>query len=66
MRPRTCETAEVGIAKKYLEKKAVERVPTPVLDAAGKALIEGVDRAVETRCHAVGDNTCGVELILLG
>ena len=49
MRPRTCETAEVGIAKKYLEKKAVERVPTPVLDAAGKALIEGVDRAVETR-----------------
>jgi hypothetical protein len=39
----------VGFGKKYIEKKAVERVPTPLLDAAGKALIEGVNRAVDTR-----------------
>jgi len=39
----------MGIAKKYIEKKATQRIPTPVLDAAGKALIEGVDRAVTSR-----------------
>ncbi len=39
----------MGIARKYVEKKAAERLPTPVLDAAGKALIEGVDRAVVSR-----------------
>lgn len=39
----------MGIAKKYIEKKATQRIPTPVLDAAGKALIEGVDRAVASR-----------------
>ncbi len=39
----------MGIARKYVEKKATERLPTPVLDVAGKALIEGVDRAVVGR-----------------
>lgn len=39
----------MGIAKRYIEKKATQRIPTPVLDAAGKALIEGVDRAVASR-----------------
>ncbi|MFT7475518.1 MAG: hypothetical protein ACI81L_002457 [Verrucomicrobiales bacterium] len=39
----------MGIAKKYIEKKATQRIPTPLLDAAGKALIEGVDRAVVSR-----------------
>lgn len=39
----------MGIAKKYIEKKATQRIPTPLLDAAGKALIEGVDRAVGSR-----------------
>lgn len=39
----------MGIARKYIEKKATERIPAPLLDTAGKALIEGVDRAVETR-----------------
>lgn len=39
----------MGFAKKYLEKKAAERVPTPLLDAAGRALIEGIDRAVVSR-----------------
>ena len=39
----------MGIAKKYIEKKATQRIPAPVLDAAGKALIEGIDRAVESR-----------------
>ena len=39
----------MGIARKYIEKKATERIPGPVLDAAGKALIEGIDRAVVAR-----------------
>ncbi len=39
----------MGIARKFIEKKATERIPTPLLDAAGKALIEGIDRAVESR-----------------
>ncbi|MGI9608401.1 MAG: EcsC family protein [Acidimicrobiales bacterium] len=39
----------MGIGKKYVERKAAERIPTPLLDAAGKALIEGVDRAVANR-----------------
>ncbi len=39
----------MGLAKKYLQRKATQRVPTPILDAAGKALIEGIDRAVTTR-----------------
>jgi hypothetical protein len=39
----------MGLAKKYIEKKATKSVPTPVLDAAGRALIEGIDRAVESR-----------------
>ena len=39
----------MGFAKKYVEKKAIERIPTPLLDAAGKALIEGIDRAVNNR-----------------
>ena len=39
----------MGVAKRYLEKKATERIPSPILDAAGKALIEGVDRAVVAR-----------------
>jgi len=39
----------MGIARKYIEKRATQSIPTPVLDAAGKALIEGVDRAVATR-----------------
>lgn len=39
----------MGMAKKYIEKKAAQRVPAPVLDAAGRALIEGIDRAVVSR-----------------
>ena len=39
----------MGFARKYIEKKATDRIPTPVLDVAGKALIEGIDRAVESR-----------------
>lgn len=39
----------MGLAKKYIEKQATQRVPAPVLDAAGKALIEGIDRAVVAR-----------------
>lgn len=39
----------MGIARKYIEKQATQRVPAPILDAAGKALIEGIDRAVVSR-----------------
>lgn len=39
----------MGLARKYLEKQATGRIPAPVLDAAGKALIEGIDRAVTSR-----------------
>ncbi len=39
----------MGITRKYVEKQASQRIPTPVLDAAGKALIEGVNRAVVNR-----------------
>ena len=33
----------------YIQRKAVERVPGPVLDAVGKAVLKGVDKAVEER-----------------
>ena len=39
----------MGIARKYIEKKATERIPAPLLDTAGKVLIEGINRAVENR-----------------
>lgn len=39
----------MGLAKKYIEKQATQRIPAPILDAAGKALIEGIDRAVVSR-----------------
>lgn len=39
----------MGMARNYIEKTAAQRIPTPVLDAAGRALIEGIDRAVELR-----------------
>lgn len=54
----------MGIAKKYIEKKATQRIPTPLLDAAGKALIEGVDRAVASRwerAQEVAASTPGID-----
>lgn len=39
----------MGFARKYIEKKATESIPVPILDMAGKGLIEGVDKAVESR-----------------
>lgn len=39
----------MGLLKGYLQRKAVDRVPAPVLDAVGKAVLKGVDRAVEQR-----------------
>lgn len=35
--------------KSYLQRKALERVPAPVLDAVGKAILKAVDAAVEGR-----------------
>ena len=45
----------MGLAKKYIEKQATQRIPAPVLDAAGKALIEGIDRAVVGRWERAKD-----------
>lgn len=39
----------MGVARRYIEKRATERIPSPILDVAGKALIEGIDRAVVAR-----------------
>jgi hypothetical protein len=39
----------VGYSKRYIERKTAQRIPTPILDAAGRALIEGVNKAVEHR-----------------
>ncbi len=35
--------------KSYVQRKALERLPAPVLDAAGKAVLKAVDSAVEQR-----------------
>ncbi len=35
--------------KKYLQKEAIDRVPGPALDMLGKAVLKGVDKAVEER-----------------
>ncbi len=35
--------------KKYLQKEAIERVPEPALDMLGKAVLKGIDKAVEER-----------------
>lgn len=35
--------------KRYIQRKAIERVPTPALDAVGKAVLVAVDKAVEDR-----------------
>ena len=37
--------------KKYLQKKAIDRVPAPAMNAVGKAVLVGVDKAVEDRWH---------------
>lgn len=39
----------MGIVRKTIEKEATRRIPAPILDAAGRALIEGIDRAVVSR-----------------
>lgn len=45
----------MGFTGRYIEKKATQRIPAPVLDAAGKALIEGIDRAVVARWDRAKD-----------
>ncbi len=35
--------------KKYLQRKAIERIPAPALNVVGKAVLQGVDKAVEER-----------------
>ncbi|MGH1493085.1 MAG: EcsC family protein [Acidimicrobiales bacterium] len=36
-------------SKKYLQRKAIERIPAPALNMVGKAVLQGVDKAVEDR-----------------
>lgn len=38
--------------RSYLQRKAAERIPRPILDAAGRAVIKGIDAAVEGRWEA--------------
>lgn len=35
--------------KKYLQRKAIEQIPAPALNMVGKAVLQGVDKAVEER-----------------
>ncbi|MGI9597338.1 MAG: EcsC family protein [Acidimicrobiales bacterium] len=35
--------------KRYFQRRAVERIPTPALNAVGKAVLQAVDKAVEER-----------------
>lgn len=35
--------------KRYIQRKAIERIPNPALDAVGKAVLVAVDKAVEDR-----------------
>ena len=35
--------------KRYVQRKAVERIPAPALDLVGKAVLKAVDKAVEDR-----------------
>jgi hypothetical protein len=39
----------VSRTKKYLQRKAIERIPSPALDLVGKAVLQAVDAAVEQR-----------------
>jgi hypothetical protein len=39
-------------AKRYVQRKAVERLPAPAMNAVGKAVLAAVDRAVEQRWDA--------------
>ncbi|MGF1597795.1 MAG: hypothetical protein ACFCVK_12835 [Acidimicrobiales bacterium] len=45
----------------FLQRKAAERLPTPLLDAAGKAVLRGVDRAVEQRWDRALDRAAAAE-----
>ncbi len=38
--------------RRYLQRKAIERAPGPVLDAVGRAVVQAADRAVEHRWEA--------------
>lgn len=42
-------TAKSSRTKRYLSRKAIERLPGPVLDLVGPAVLQAVDRAVEHR-----------------
>ncbi len=39
----------MGVIRNYVQRRAVERIPTPLLDLVGKAILRGVDAAAEHR-----------------
>lgn len=41
--------------KRYLQRKALEKVPAPALDLVGKAVLQAVDKAVESRWQRAVD-----------
>lgn len=51
----------MGTVRNYVQSKALGRVPTPVLDTVGKALIKGIDLAVDQRWEAALDRAAEAE-----
>ncbi|MEM8924019.1 MAG: EcsC family protein [Actinomycetota bacterium] len=45
----------MGSVRNYMQRKALERLPNPVLDVIGKAILRGVDAAVDQRWEAALD-----------
>lgn len=41
--------AKTSRTKRYLQRKAIERIPTPVLNVIGKGVLQAVDKAVDDR-----------------
>ncbi|MEM7341292.1 MAG: hypothetical protein AAF467_21735 [Actinomycetota bacterium] len=55
----------MGTVSNYVQRKALDRVPTPVLDTVGKALIKGIDLAVEQRWDAALERAADAEGLTL-
>ena len=47
--------------RSFLQRKAAERIPAPMLEAAGRAVVRGVDEAVERRWPAALRRADGAE-----
>lgn len=47
--------------RRFLQKKALENIPSPALDLVGKAVVEGVDQAVDRRWNSALDRAAKAE-----